>query len=365
MKPKRQKSTSHLHRPDFFLAATALGLVIFGVVMVYDASVVSAYRDFADKYYYLKNQLVWLVLGLIALVVVSQIDYHLWERLSPLLLFGALVLLLAVLIPGLGVKAYGAQRWLQLGPVRLQPSEMIKLGYILYLSAWLSRKIKLVPFLVVTGFLIGIVLIQKDLGTATIIGSIGFATYFISGASLWQFSLLLPAAAVGGGFFILSSSYRAKRLFTFLDPTKDPLGSSYHINQVLIALGSGGLLGLGLGESRQKYEYLPEVTTDSIFAVIGEELGFIGAIILISIFILLIYRGFKIAQKAPDKFGQLVAGGITSWIAAQAFINLAAMAALIPLTGVPLPFISYGGSALVTTMIGVGILLNISKQVKI
>jgi cell division protein FtsW len=365
MKTRSHKpKSSSPQRFDLFLTFITLGLVIFGVVMIYNASVVSAHQDFGDKYYYLKNQLVSATVGLIAMGVAAKVNYHYWQKLSPLILAGAVLLLLAVFIPGLGVKAYGAQRWLNLGPINLQPSEMVKLSYIFYLSAWLSRKIKLLPFLIITGLLVGIVLLQRDMGTATIIGLVGLATYFMSGASLWQFGIILPISAVVGFIFILSSSYRMKRLFTFLDPTKDPLGSSYHINQVLIALGSGGLLGLGLGESRQKYEYLPEVTTDSIFAVIGEELGFIGAVILIVSFLFLIYRGFKIARNAPDKFGQLVAGGITSWLAFQFFVNLAAMVALIPLTGVPLPFISFGGSALVTTMVGVGILLNISKQTK-
>jgi cell division protein FtsW len=216
--------------------------------------------------------------------------------------------------------------------------------------------------LIVTGLIVGIVILQKDLGTATIIALTGMTIYFVAGASWWQFILLSLSGFAGGLGLILTSAYRRARLFSFLNSSQDQLGASYHINQVLIALGSGGFFGVGLGQSRQKYGYIPEVTTDSIFSVVANELGFVGALVLILAFGYLIYRCTKIAGEAPDQFGYLLAVGITSWLGFQIFINIGAMVALLPLTGVPLPLISYGGSSLLMVMSAIGILLNISRQ---
>lgn len=346
--------------PDLILLFVSVILVIFGLLMVYNASVVSAFEDFGDKYYFLKHQSIWAILGFFSSLVLIRVDYHHWQKFTPYFLIITIVLLIAVFIPGLGVKAYGAQRWLDFKFFTLQPAELAKLSFIFYLASFFAKKIRLAPFLIITTLIVAIVLLQRDLGTAVVISLTGFSIFFLSGAALWQIASLIPLGLISVGVLIMSSEYRRQRFLTFLDPTQDTLGRAYHINQVLIALGSGGLFGLGLGESRQKYEYLPEVTTDSIFAVIGEELGFIGALVLILAFLVVIYRGFKIAQKAPDRFGQILAGGIISWLAIQAFINLASMTALFPLTGVPLPFISYGGSSLVMAMVGVALLLNIS-----
>lgn len=349
-----------LNRPDLILLLISLGLVVFGLLMVYNASVVSAYEDFGDKYYFLKHQSIWAALGFLAAIVVIKVDYHYWQRFVPYFLIITLILLAAVFIPGLGIKAYGAQRWLDFKFFTLQPAELAKLSFIFYLSSLFTKKARLIPFLVVTGLMVVLVMLQRDLGTAVVISLTGLAIFFLSGGPILQIASLIPVGLIALGVLIITSPYRKARFLTFLDPTQDTLGRAYHINQVLIALGSGGLFGLGLGESRQKYEYLPEVTTDSIFAVIGEELGFIGALILITAFLGVIYRGFKIAQKAPDRFGQILAGGVTSWLAVQVFINLASMSSLFPLTGVPLPFISYGGSSLVMVMVGMALLLNIS-----
>ena len=349
-----------MKKPDFWLLIITLILVSFGVLMVYDASVVEAFTQFGDKFYFAKLQLRWALLGLAALLACLFIPYRFWQKFSLHLFIFTLLLLVAVLIPGIGVKVQGARRWLNLGGFTLQPAELVKLTFVMYLSSWLSKKRAFWPFILLSGFLLGLVILEPDLGTAVIIIGTGFLVYFLSGAPLLSLAAIGLTGVLAGLSLIFSSSYRRVRLLTFFDPTDDPLGTSYHIRQILIALGSGGLLGLGLGQSRQKYAYLPEATADSIFAIIGEEVGFIGAVLVIALLMFLIYRGFKIALAAPDSFSQILAGGITSVLALQTCINLASMAALVPLTGVPLPLISYGGSSLITHLTGIGILLNIS-----
>ena len=376
---KRSKSKvtlkSAFYRPDWLLIFLVLGLTVFGVIMVGNASVVEAYRDFGNKFYYFRLQTFWAILGLSAFFVFSFFDYRRLKKITiPLMLF-SLFSLIVVLIPGLGTKVLGARRWLVLGPLTFQPAELAKLSFILYLATFLSNKNlspeatepcfsnkrKLWPFLVILGVLLGLIMLEPDLGTAVVLAATSLVVYFVSGAPLLSLTLVGLTGILAGVGMILFSPYRRERLSTFLNPTHDPLGASYHIRQILLALGSGGLWGLGLGQSRQKYEYLPAVMTDSIFAVIAEELGFIGGAAILLAFLFIIWRGFKIAQGAPDRFGQLLAVGITAWIGLQALINLAAMVALVPLTGVPLPFISYGGSSLVVTLAGMGILINISK----
>lgn len=332
--------------------------------MVYDASSASAARDFGDKYYFLKEQIKWVILGLAAMTLTSFINYKILYKLSPILIIGSIISLLLVFIPGLGIKAYGASRWINLGFTTVQPSEFAKLVLIVYLSAWFSSKEKgrLLAFLLLIGIFVGLILLQPDMGTAIILGGTGIILYFLSEAPLWHFAVLAPLGAFGVAVLAFLSPYRFKRLTSFLDSGVDPLGASYHIRQALIAIGSGGLFGLGLGNSRQKYSYLPEATTDSIFAIIGEELGFLGAVAIICVFTIFVIKGIKVAANCKEPFGRLLAAGIISWLTIQTIINLAAMAALIPLTGVPLPFISYGGSALVVELAGVGILLNIARQ---
>jgi len=349
-------------KPDWFLVALVFGLAFFGIIMVGNASVVEAYRDFGDKFYYLRLQAQWLGLGLIAFFLASVFNYRYLKMITfPLMLFTFASLIL-VLLPGIGFEALGARRWLGIGRFNFQPAELAKLTFVLYLASFLSNKKRTLPFLLLLGLLVVLVMLEPDLGTTVIIVATSLVVYFASGAPLLLLAGLGLLGLLSGASLILFSPYRRERLLTFLNPTRDPLGASYHIRQILIAIGSGGLLGLGLGQSRQKYEYLPAVTTDSIFAVIAEEIGFVGASVVILAFLLLIWRGFKIAKEAPDEFGKLLAVGITTWIGFQALINLGAMVALVPLTGVPLPFISYGGSSLVLALTGVGILLNISKQ---
>lgn len=363
-KQKKLMLFKQYQRFDGLLLVIVVFLCLFGLVMIYDASSVSALGDFGDKMYYVKEQIKWLFIGLAGLFIASTINYRQWYKLSIPLLLITLMLLLTVFIPGLGISAYGAKRWINMGFFVIQPTELAKLSLIIYLAAWLSNKEKgrFIAFLTLIGLLVGFVILEPDLGTAFIIGIVALVIYFISGAPLLHLLILIPASIGFGIIAAITSPYRLKRITTFLDLGKDPLGASYHIRQILLALGSGGLLGLGLGQSRQKYAYLPEATTDSIFAIIGEEIGFLGSLILIITFLFILFRCFKIAKESPDKFGYLLGMGITFWLAIQVLVNLSAMVAALPLTGVPLPFISYGGSGLVVALFAIGIILNISKN---
>ena len=350
---------------DFNIPILAIFFSLFGMLMIFESSNVLAYIDFSDKYYFIKEQLKWLILGIICLIITSKVSYKRYYSLSFPLLIITIISLIAVFIPGLGVKALGASRWLRLGPLNFQPSELAKLTTIFYLSAWFSNKEKgrLGPFLLFTSLVVGLVILQPDLGTAIILSIIAISLYFLSGASIWHFLMLVPAIVAAIFILIITSAYRFRRFTTFLNPNQDPLGASYHIRQILIALGSGGFWGLGLGSSRQKYQYLPEASTDSIFAIVGEELGFIGSALFIIVSVFFLYQIIKIAKKSQDRYGFLMAGGIFTLFASHLLINLGAIVALFPLTGVPLPFISYGGSNLVISLVAIGIIINISKNV--
>lgn len=352
--------------PDRWLVGVVLILAFFGVLMVYDSSVAIAIRDFGDQYYYAREQLKWLGIGVVAMIILSRIDYHRWYALSLPALLGTMGLLMAVFIPGLGVRALGAHRWLNFGVFILQPAELAKLVLVLYLAAWFSAREKgrFGAFLLLTGTIFGLVILEPDLGTGIILVAIAVVMYFLSGAPLTHFSLLVPVVIIGVMILAISSPYRLRRITTFLNPESDPLGASYQIRQVVLALGSGGWTGIGIGKSRQKYEYLPEANTDSIFAIIGEEVGFLGTIVVVGAFAFLVWRLFRVAARAPDPFGKLLAAGVASWIGVQSVLNIGAMAALIPLTGIPLPLISYGGSSLVIVLAATGIVLNVSRQRK-
>lgn len=349
---------------DFPLLISILILVVFGLIMVYDASVVQGLKDFKDSYYYIRLQLIWVGLGIISMVLFSKLDYGKFKVYALPLLLISFLMLIGVFIPFFGVSGGGAHRWLHLvGPITIQPAEIIKLTGVIFLAAVFEKKPRLKPFFILV-ILVTIItaVLQKDLGSTIVFVATATLMYFASGAPIWHFLLSFPVGIVSFLALIFTSSYRSKRVLAFLDPFSDPQGYTYHISQVLIALGSGGLFGLGLGHSRQKFEYIPEVSTDSIFGIIGEELGLIGVLFLIGLFLVLILRGLKIAQTCQDNFGKILALGLTSWLGIQVVINISSMTALLPLTGVPLPFISYGGSALVANLTAVGILLNISKQ---
>lgn len=375
-KIKRKKSLigdgpkEYVDRP-FLLVV--VGLLIFGLVVISSAGVAYSKLRFGDSYYFLKHQLLYgFFPGMILLYIVQKIDYSFWRKFSLPLFFLSLIFLVLVFVPGVGSNIYGASRWLKLGPFSFQPSEMLKLAVIIYLAAWLSgkrEKVKdffegLIPFLIVI-LIIGFLLIrQPDMGTLGATIFIAIPMFFVSGARIVHLLWIGLGGIVAFALLVKLESYRMGRLLVFLDPELDPRGIGYQINQALLAIGSGGILGRGLGKSLQKFNYLPEPVGDSIFAIIGEELGMIGTVLVVGAFIFLAVRGLRIAKKAPDEFGKLMAVGIVSWIVFQAFINIAAISGIMPLTGIPLPFISYGGTSMVFLMVGVGILLNISKKVK-
>lgn len=353
---------------DRYIFAIVLILSFVGLVMVYDASVVSAIRDFSDQYHYIRNQSMWLLAGIVGMLILSRIDYHVILKIATPLFLVSLILLVLVLIPGIGNTALGVKRWISILGLTIQPAEFVKLTTIIFFTSLFAHVSKIttklfVWILATEALLLALIMLEPDMGTGVIVVMIGIVLLFVAGAPWRYFLGLVPIGLMVATGLIAAAPYRMKRFTTFLNPFSDILASGYHINQVLIALGSGGALGLGLGQSRQKYAYLPEATTDSIFAIMAEEVGFLGASCITLAFLLLIWRGIRIACKAKDTAGKLLVCGITTWIGMQAFVNIGAMVALIPLTGVPLPFISYGGSALVTMLLGVGILLNVSRSI--
>lgn len=359
------------YKPDYILILTVAILVVFGLVMLSSAGLALSQEKYGQPYYFLKHQIVFGVLGGIILATVAYfIPYHFWKKISFLLLILTILALVLVFIPGIGQGFGGARRWITIGPISLQPTEILKLTFIIYLAAWLDKKSKKItefwgvflPFLVVMGIIALLIILQPNLGTLGIIALTALAIFFLAGAKISHVILAILGGLGAFWAFVKLAPYRVNRLIIFLHPEKDPKGIGYQINQALLALGSGGLFGVGLGQGHQKFQYLPEPITDSIAAIVGEELGFVGLFFLIILFLIFALRGFKIAKNAPDNFSRLLAGGITSWIIIQMLINLTAICGLIPFTGIPLPFISYGGSALAISLTGVGILLNISRH---
>lgn len=359
------------HHFDTPLLLTLFALLGIGIIMIASAGVVYGRVRFGDDYYFLKQQLLGLGVGLLLLYVFQRIHYVVWQRFVVPIFILALILLVLVFIPGFGTTVYGAARWIQLGPVSFQPSEVMKFAIILYLAAWLSGKGSartadffegLVPFLALLSLVGFLIIKQPDTGTLGLIFLISLAIFFASGANIMHILSLF----LGGLFFLFilikMAPYRMQRFLVFMNPEHDPMGFGYQMTQALLAIGSGGLFGIGLGQSRQKFNYLPEPVTDSIFAVLGEELGLLGTSVVVLLFLFLAWRGVRIALRAPDEFGRLLAVGIISWVVFQAFINIGAITGLIPLTGIPLPFVSYGGTSLAVLLAAMGILLNISKH---
>lgn len=348
----------------YFAALTLLCLFIslVGLAAIYNASIIEAFNDFHDKYYFVKQQFLWLTIGLSVYFLVSCFNPKLYRHMALPFLAISLLFMILVLIPGFGVRLQGARRWLSLGPVTFQPSELLKISMVIYLASWLEAPKAMKKFSAILLFCLGLIMFQPDLGTAVIVGISGFGLFYLSGAQMKDILIFISCLAILGLTLIFSSPYRLDRLKTFLDPTSDPLGRSYHINQVLLGLGSGGTFGVGLGRSRQKYAYLPEATTDSIFTIVGEELGFVGGFILICLLLSLSLLAFKIAIQTDQQYQRLLAAGIALLFSSQTFVNLASMVALVPLTGVPLPLISYGGSSLITTFFSLGILAGITRH---
>lgn len=345
-------------RSFFYLILT---MVTLGLVFVADISTPQALSFFNDKFYFFRQQVTWAIIGLAAMIVVSNIHYSFWKKLAVPFFFAAVLTLIAVLIPGISLKALGARRWISIGSINFQPSEVIKLALALYLAKVSESSKKPLAYFIPLALVCGLIMLQPDLGTTLVVGLIGVTQIYVSGVPIMYFLGTLFAGISSVAVLILVSPYRRDRLMTFLQVSSDPLGKEYHIRQILLALGSGGLFGLGIGQSRQKFLFLPEASTDSIFAAIAEEIGFIGSLALISLFAYFIYRAFKIASNAPDQFSKILALGITAWIGGQMILNLSSMTALTPLTGIPLPFFSYGGTSLSMILASCGILLNISR----
>ena len=351
--------------------ATA-SLVIVGLLTVYSASFAVGHLEYGNTNYFVTRQAIFALVGLALLWLFMRMDYHRLRYLSVPMMAVALVGLLAVLLPGVGVERNGASRWLDLGLLEIQPSEFAKLAIIVYISAWLASRrddikkfsLGFVPFVLMVGLVGGLVVIEPDMGTTIIIVLTTSTLFFVAGAPLSHLALLIGVGALMSFGLIFAQEYRLDRLTSFVAAGEDPQGTGFHVLQLLIAFGSGGPAGLGWGASRQKFFYLPGAHTDGVFAIIGEELGFIGAVAVLSLFAFLIYRSFKVVMNSRDQFGALLGIGIISWIGCQTIINIGGITRTIPLTGIPLPFLSYGGSSLIALLAGVGILLNVSRYGK-
>ncbi len=360
--------------PDLILLFTVVILVAFGVLMVLSSSSYSARVRFGDSFYYFKRQAVWAMGGLLLMLFLQQrIDYWIYRRYARICIFIALALLALSLIPGIGIEARGSQRSILLGPISVSPAELVKLCLVVYLAHSFCRvpeKLRrffagVMPHLAVVALVVGMVMLQPDLGTAVTIGGTVLIMLYIAGARPGHLLGLVLLGVPVVHRLIESEPYRQRRFYAFLDPWSDPLGSGFHIIQSLYALGSGRVFGVGLGASHQKFLYLPEQHTDFIFAIVGEELGLVGCTALLLLFCILAWRGFRIAACAPDSFSGLLAAGITVMILLQVMINIGVVTSVFPVTGIPLPFISYGGSSLLVTMGAIGILLNISRYCRI
>ncbi len=340
-----------------------------GLTMVYSASAIWAEYKFDDSFFFAKRQLLFAGVGVAAMFFIMNVDYWTWRTFAKVIVIICFVLLLLVLIPGIGNVRNGSRSWIGVGAFSIQPSEFMKLAMIAFLAKYLSERQKLItsftkgliPSLGIVFLAFGLIMLQPDLGTGTVMVGTCLVMIFIAGGRISHF---LGLGLLGlGGFvaLILSAPYRIKRITSFLDPWEDPLGSGFQIIQSLYAIGPGGLFGLGLGQSRQKFFYLPEPQTDFIFAILSEELGFIGGSFVILLFSLLLWRGIRIALGAPDLFGSFLAVGIIAMIAIQVMINIGVVIGLMPVTGITLPFLSYGGSSLTLMLLAVGVLLNISR----
>ena len=363
------------NQPDYVLIIVTTALIVLGFLILTSASAHISQEMFGRPYHFLIRQILFGFLpGLILAFLAFKVRLSFLRKIAPILLLINLILLTMVFIPGIGVELWGATRWIRIGPISAQPSEFLKITFILYLASWLSVRIDkkkqrqfkisetLIAFLIILGLISSFLIFQPDISTLAVIALTAVLIYFLANTPLWH-SLLIFLIGSGALIALIEiAPYRLERLLVFLNPGIDPMGIGFQAKQALIAIGSGGILGTGLGMGVQKFGFLPGVTADSIFPVFAEETGFIGSMVLIFLFLLFLWRGFKIAQLSQDTFSQLSAFGITLWIIIQAFVNIGSMIGVLPLTGIPLPLISHGGSALITTLVGVGILLNVSRQ---
>ena len=360
----------HSSRPmDRTILVLTYVLTFIGLIIMFSASGVMAETRYGDATFFLKRQSLWLLLGLMALHWVAQRDYNMWKTLAPYGLVLTFVLLVLVLVPFLGTQVNGSRRWLRVAGISIQPGEIAKLSIVLYLASFLVRKEQgldifsrgvLAPMAVV-GTFAGLLLLEPDMGTAVVLTVLLFGLLFLGGARiphLLGMGVLLFAAAYA---LIMQSDYRRRRLLNFLDPWQDPTDAGFQLTQSFVALGNGGLFGVGLGEGRQKLFFLPEAHADFVLALVGEELGFLGTGLLIGLFAVLVVRGFKIAGQAPDAFGRHLASGVTLLVGIQVLINMSVVSGLLPTKGLTLPFVSYGGSSLIVSLVAIGILLSISR----
>jgi len=368
IRPRAKRALAARRSAALLLGSTAF-LTVAGLIMVLSASSVSSYARYGDSFRFFQRQAAYAVVGVLALTLTSRIRYDAWRRLAlPFLLLTVLMLAL-VLHPGAGIEAYGSSRWFQVGPVTVQPSEIAKLALVVFTAAVVAGRwgrldelgrlaVPLVPVWLVV---CGMVMLQPDLGTTLILSGTVFLLLFVAGVRLRYLAVTGLVGLLVGMGLIMSADYRRVRFLSFLDPWKDAGNTGYQLIQSLIALGSGGFTGVGLGASRQKWQYVPNAHTDFIFSILGEELGLLGEIVVLVAFGALIFAGVRIAAQADDVFGRLLAAGIVSWFGLQALINLGAVTGTLPITGVPLPFLSYGGSSLVVSLAAVGILVNIAR----
>ena len=365
----RTRADAASRRTVALLLGSTACLVVTGLVMVLSASSVSAFAQYGDSFVFVQRQAAYAVVGVGALLLASKMRPEAWRRLAWPLLLITLAMLVLVLVPSTGIEAYGSSRWFQLGPVSVQPSELAKLTLVVFAAALLTKKwgrlddlghlaIPLFPVYVIV---CALVMLQPDLGTTVILAGSAFLLLFAAGVRLRYLSLAgIVGAAIGAGL-IMSADYRRIRFLSFLDPWEDAKSTGYQLVQSLIALGSGGWTGVGLGASRQKWQYVPNAHNDFVFSILGEELGLIGEIVVLVAFCTLIYAGLKIATRTTDVFSRVLAAGIVSWFGLQALVNLGAVTGLLPITGVPLPFLSYGGSSLVVSLAAVGVLVAIAR----
>jgi cell division protein FtsW len=358
--------------PDPWIFATVAGLVAIGIVMVFSASSATAYAMFGDTTYFLKRQLMWLAIGGAIAYGAYRVDYTKLKRVSPGLLAVTFVLLVLTLVPHIGLQTGGARRWLGFHAISFQPSEIAKLAIVLFAAAKLSTMGEdvrslvrgVVPLLLVAAFVAVPIFVEPDMGTASLVLFTAMGMLLCAGMRVEHFVLvvlaMLPAAALAVG----TSAYKRARILAFLDPWKDPQNTGFHIVQSLLALGSGGVFGLGLGASRQKFFYLPEAHTDFIFSVVGEELGLLGTLAVLGLFAAFAVRAFTLAQRTTDRFGFFIICGCTMLIVIQAFINIGVVTSSWPVTGVPLPFISFGGTSLIVNLVAAALIMNVARRAK-
>ena len=370
--PPRKQPRKQQDKPStwYMLVGLIAVLVVIGLVMVLSSSSVQSERDFGSTWSYFLRQCIWATIGVGALVVTARVDYRRWRPMIPMLLFISITLLFVVLVPGVGVRSNGARSWLVFGPIRLQPTELVKLALLLFCADLLSKRASLLdnfgmtlgPVLIVVGVVGGLVMLQPDLGGTIVIGAIVVSVLFVAGVPLPRLTGLVAAGGAAAIVLALSEPYRRNRLLAFLHPWKDRANTGYQISQSLMGVATGKLFGVGLGESRAKWGFLPNAHTDFIFAIIAEELGLVGALLVVGLFLGFAVFGIRAALHAPDRFGTLVAAGITAWILTQAFVNIGGVVGILPITGLTLPFVSFGGTSLVVTLGSCGLLLNIAAK---